>query len=181
MVDSTNAVTKTGIPLFDGTNFNNWLFRVKIALDEKDLSKYIEEKLDDLLTVPKDEPGKLAVKKAEKQCKNIIVQSVHDSQLENVEDKETAKEMIDNLKSIFERKSIASQLVLRRQLLTMKFNDGDEMSDHLLNFDRKVRLLKSDGANIEDLDVVCHLLITLPKAFDNLVTGIETMDQENIT
>lgn len=63
----------------------------------------------------------------------------------------------------------------------MKFNDGDEMSDHLLNFDRKVRLLKSAGSNIKDLDVVCHLLITLPKAYDNLVTAIETMDQENIT
>lgn len=51
MVDSTNAVTKTGIPLFNGTNFNKWLFRVKIALDEKDLSKYIEGKLDDLLAL----------------------------------------------------------------------------------------------------------------------------------
>lgn len=181
MSDSTNATTKTGIPLFDGTNFNNWLFRLSMVLDEKDLTTYIEDDIATMLEKETDSKKKAEIRKAEKQCKNIIVQSVHDGQLENIKDKSTAKQMVNSLKSIYERKSIAGQLFQRRQLLTMKFSDGDEMSQHILNFDRKIRELKSCGAKMEDMDIVCHLLVTLPKAYDNLVTAIETMDQSKIT
>lgn len=104
--------------------------------------------------------------------------NIHDDQLENVKDKTTAKAMIDCLAGIFERKSIAGQLLLRRQLFTMKYSESDEMSEHLLKFDKMIRELKSSGAKIEDLDIVYHLLLTLPKTYGFLVTAIETMDQD---
>lgn len=55
------------------------------------------------------------------------------------------------------------------------------MKDHLLKFDRKIRELKSMGAKMEELDIVCNLLITLPKRYNTLVTAIETMDSDKIT
>lgn len=181
MSDLTTVNYKSGIPLFDGTNFNNWRFRIEMALDEKDLSKYIKDSLIDIITAATDTATHDKIKKDEKICKNIIVQSVHDSQLEIIKGKISAKDMIDSLAGIYERKSISSQLTTRRQLLTMKYSESDDISEHFLNFDRKIRDLKSSGAKIEDLDMVCHLLITLPKSYDNLVTAIETMDQSKIT
>lgn len=180
---SESSSLRNKIPLFDGSNFSNWRFRVESALDVKDLLKFIEDDLETLLgeVEDEDEAGKEALKKSEKQCKNIIVQSVHDSQLENIKGKTFAKDMIDTLASIYERKSIASQLILRRRLLTMKFNEVNDISDHFLEFDRTIRELISSGANLEDLDIVCHLLITLPNTYDALVTAIETMDQSLIT
>lgn len=177
--ESTNKVT--GIPLFDGTNFNNWKFRVEMALDERGLGQFIERKLRSLLDEAKNEKEREKVTKSEKQCKNIIVQSVHDCQLENIKDKETAKDMIDGLAKIYERKSIAGQLLLKRQLLTMKYSESDDMTEHLLNFDKRIRELKSAGANMENLDIVVHLLITLPKGYENLVVAIETKDQDKVT
>lgn len=137
---------RAGIPLFDGTNFNNWKFRIEIALEEKGLLKYIEKSLDDLLDGVTTEANQQIILKEEKQCKNFVVQNIHDSQLESIKERKTAKKMFDTLANIFERKSIAGQLLVRRQLLTMKCDDSDDMKDHLLKFDRKVRELKSMGA-----------------------------------
>lgn len=106
---------------------------------------------------------------------------MHDCQLENIKDKSSAKEMIETLASIYERKSIASQLLLRRQLLTMKFDEVNDIADHFVEFDRRIRDLKSAGAKLEENDIVCNLLITLPEAYDNLVIAIETMDQTKVT
>lgn len=178
---SEHTVKLTGIPLFDGTNFNNWRFRVASALEEKSLSEYIQKDFRTLLAGAANAKDKEKVTANEKKCKNIIVQSVHDCQLENIKDKETAKEMIDGLASIYERKSIATKLLLKRELLLMKYQKGDDMKDHMVKFDSKIRELKSAGAKMEEDDIVVHLLLTLPDSYDNLVTAIGTMDQSKVT
>jgi len=50
-----------------------------------------------------------------------------------------------------------------------------------LQFDKIVRELKSTGAKMENLDIVVHLLLTLPKSYNNLITALETMDQEKLS
>lgn len=83
-------------------------------LDEKSLLQYIQEDLETEI-IPKLKTDKEIsdARHAEKRCKTIIVRSIHDSQLEIIQDKESAKAMIDSLRAVFERKSIASQLLLR--------------------------------------------------------------------
>lgn len=97
---------------FDGGNFGNWKYRLGIILDEKDLRRYIDEKLEDILAGT-DATSRDEVRKQEKACISIIVHSVHDGQLEYIRDKTTAKDMFDGLTAVFERKSIAGQLLLR--------------------------------------------------------------------
>lgn len=53
-----------------------------------------------------------------------------------IKDKKTVKEMIDSLRSIYERKCVASQLLLRKQLLVLRYNESDEMSRHFIVFDQ---------------------------------------------
>lgn len=173
-----SSITK--IQQFDGTNFSNWKYRVGILLDEKGLRKYIEKSLETILTEV-DPAKRVEANTEEKKCISILVQSIHDSQLEYVREKTTAKDMYDALVSVFERKSIATQLLLRKELLTMKYNPKDDITNHFLLFDRKIRELKSTGAKMEPLDVVVHLLLTLPKEYDTLVTALETMDQEKLS
>lgn len=115
--------------------------------------------------------------------KNNAFQSSYKArcQLEYVKDKITAKDMFDNLAAVFERKSITGQLLLRKQLLTMKMHEGENINDHFLNFDKKIRDLKSIDATMEEMDVICHLLLTLPKSYDNLITALETMNPKDLT
>lgn len=168
------------IPLFDGSRYNHWKFRLETLLDEKDLLKFIEKSLVENLDGITDEVKKNEIKTEEKKCKTIIVRTLHDSQLEIIKEKKNAKDMWDALSSLYERKSVAGQLLLRRKLLTIRYNDSDGMSDHFVMFDGIIRDLRSAGANLEEMDIVCHLLLTMPRSFDNLVTAIETMDQDKL-
>lgn len=84
------------------------------------------------------------------------------------------------LKDTFERKGIASQLRIRKKLLTMKYESTETMSAHFLNFDKLIRELKSTGAMIEEVDVVCHLLLTLSLEYDAVVTALETLSTDQL-
>lgn len=165
---------------FDGTNWNSWKFRVNVLLEEKELAKYLEESLDDILKETIDDEDELKCIKEEKKCKSILVQCVADTHLEYVQDKKRVKDMYDSLKAVYERKSVAGQLFLRKKLITMKYEETDDMADHFLKFDKTVRELKAIGATLEDLDITCHLLLSLPKSYDNLVTALETLDPDKL-
>ena len=44
-----------------------------------------------------------------------------------------------------------------------------------------VRELKSTGAKLEESDIVCHLLLTMPEEYDMVVTALETNSSEQLT
>lgn len=162
---------------FNGTNYNDWKYRIDIILEEKELMEYVQEDLDEILfEAPMDESRKHI--KKEKKCKSLLVKHIADDQLEYVKDKTNAKDMYEALRAVFERESIAGQLLLRKKLITMKYDDNGDMTGHILKFDKIVRKLKAVGAKMEKLDLICHLLLTLPKSYEGLVTALETMHPE---
>ena len=41
---------KYKVPLFDGTNYSNWKFRMQVLLEEHDLFGFVEKSLDTLIS-----------------------------------------------------------------------------------------------------------------------------------
>ena len=182
---------KYKIPLFDGTNYDNWKFRLEILLDELDLLEYTVENYKNMVTIVGNEStDELAKKekelsvhrKKDKKCKSHIIQRISDNYLEIVKDQETAFNIWDTLKQNYQRKGIANQLYLRKTLLTMKYDTSSgSLGTHFLNFDKLIRELRSTGAKLEETDVVCHLLLTMPQEYEVVVTAIETLSTEKLT
>lgn len=179
---------KTKIIAFDGSGFHNWKFRLETVLDMHDLLECLQREVaeidefrveaSDTAVVRAEKERKIAEWRVkEKKCKSIIVQAISDNQLELIKDCPTPKLIWDKLRSVFERRGVAGQLFLRKQLLTLKYVEGagTSMADHLLRFDKLIRELKGSGATVEEADAVCHLLVTLPASFDSVVTAIETL------
>lgn len=50
---------------------------------------------------------------------------------------------------IFERKGVANRMFLRRELLTLKMNDGNILEKNLLKFDKVLETMKIEHLNIE--------------------------------
>jgi len=79
-------------------------------------------------------------------------------------------------------KEKALQIRLKRKLLCMKFNPLQEsLENYIMKFDRIVKDLKALGLNIEENDVMCHLLLTMPSEYDAMVTAIETVNKNQLT
>jgi len=76
------------------------------------------------------------------------------------------------LSDSFERTGVSSQLRLRKILLTMRYAPTESMASHFLKFDKLVLELKSTCAKIEEIDIVCHLLLTMPEEYDMVVTAL---------
>ncbi|KAF2889871.1 hypothetical protein ILUMI_16302 [Ignelater luminosus] len=85
------------------------------------------------------------------------------------------------LQNTFERKGIRNQLLLRKQLLQLKLEERGTLNLHFLTFDSIVRSLKASGATLEENDIICHLLLTLPKSYEMVITAIETIGGSDLT
>lgn len=124
------------------------------------------------------------LKVKDKKCKNLIVQKIAESHLSYAMGKESAYDVWKVLEETYQRKSLAEQLRVRKMLLTGrgKHNPATEfMEQHFQKFDKLIRQLKATGEKLEEIDIICHLLLSMPPDYNVVCTTIETMTTENLS
>lgn len=157
------------VPILTSSNFNNWKFRIRALLEKEQILNVIDE----------DKPTEDASKKKEflihdAKAKALIIQGVADKHLDLIKDEKTAKGMIEALQKVFVRASSFSKLTLWRRLISLKCIKRDSLEDHFLKFDTITRELEELGSKIDESDRISHLLLSLPKEYDTVVTALET-------
>lgn len=178
--------------IFNGKDFNNWKFRVEILLREHDVEEFITKSLgeyDEAIVIAGDAQNvidrknklKEDLKKKERKCFSLIVQRIGNDYLEYVKGKNNPKDAWTSLCSAFERKGVSNRMFLRRKLLTLTMKENENLESHLLTFEQILRDLKAVGAKMEEEDIVCQLLLSLPESYESVVTALETMKPEELT
>lgn len=158
--------TKRNIKPFDGDRYSVWKFRIRALLSEMDLIKVIDD--DPIIRSQEWE-------KNNRIAKGVIVEYLADSYLGFAKQDCTAREILKNLDSLYERKSIATQLAVRKKLLALKLQGDTELVKHFAKFDDLITELLAAGAKLEETDTVAHLLLTLPSSYNGVITAIETV------
>lgn len=128
-METSNLSVKRNIKVFDVEKHSIWKFRIRAVLSELDVIKVIDEK-----TLEGVEPSD-SWKKAERIVKSVIVDYLADSFLSFVTPTSTAKQILKNLDNFYERKSIATQLALRKKLLGQKLQKNSNLIKHFTLFD----------------------------------------------
>lgn len=166
------------IEVLKGENYHNWKFRMELILAENGVSSSIEVelKVDDLAT----ERDKQEVIRKDSKAKSLIVQYVDDNQLECLRGKGTAFQMWQTLKEKYEMKGLPGQLYLKKKLLSMKLKENESLETFMREFEEIVRQLKESGSETSDQDLICNLLLSLPKSYETVVTVIENIQDVTI-
>lgn len=60
-------------------------------------------------------------------------------------------------------------------------DENGSLESHLLEFEKLVRKLKAVCANMEEEDIICQLLLSLPEMYDSVATALEIMKAEELT
>lgn len=152
---------------------------MEMMLTEKEVIGYIKIEFDE--EAYNDENSKNQARKKENKCKSLTVQCLSDEQIELVQDKNTAYNMWKCLEERYEKKGITEQLMLKRKLMTAKLREGENLEKFFTEFDEIIRQLKATGAECKEEDLVCNLLLAMPKSFETIIAVLESMPMKELT
>ncbi|CAB0015106.1 unnamed protein product, partial [Nesidiocoris tenuis] len=118
---------------------------------------------------------------ANRKAKNIIIQCLHDRVLHGVQDKETAKEIMDTLEKTYSRSGLSEQIALKEKLSNLKFRNGS-LSTYFEEFDCVVTNLINAGAEIQEKELVTILLSGMPRSYNSVTASLDILfsDEDKI-
>lgn len=146
------------VPLFDGINFSNWKFRMETLLTEMDLLSFVTQPYTKMVEILNTDT---AMQRATKETQLRENRKREWKCKSNIKEWQTAtlnmprtKRQIDFRKILcksFKRRGIANQLLIRKSLLSMKFDETkNTLATHFFKFDKSIWDLRSAWANLEE-------------------------------
>jgi hypothetical protein len=121
-----SASTKLVEKLEGIDNFCAWRYRIGLILAENDLSRFINEEVEE----PKDAIEKAKHQKDSIRAQRIIADSIKDHLIPYVSLKKNSKEMFDALRKLYEGKNINRKMNLRTQLKNTKMQKGEMIQEY---------------------------------------------------
>jgi hypothetical protein len=166
-----------GIQKFDGRNYAYWSDRVKTYLTA--LGVDIWYSVVNGYVIPNNAPTDPNAKKlmsCNSKARHVILESLTPTIASKVMGCNTAKEVWDKLKNIYEGDPKVKQVKLQRhraEFENLKMNEKEDIATYLLRFDEVVNAIRGLGEEIDESLVVQKVLGSLLLKYDAKVSAIE--------
>lgn len=157
-------VTAPVVERLDVDNYATWSIRMKALLISKGLWAAV-------VTEPPD------AAQDQKALAQIILH-VKDHHLMTVGSCPTAKNAWETLKTIYEAKTNARKLLLRRELTTLKMGATEPLTKYAARTKDLQTQLRTAGEDVKDQEAALQFLAGLPPAYDMISTVLTAGDNE---
>ena len=164
-VAKEGKMSKVDIDKLDTDNYAVWSVKMKAYLVIKDLWSTISGKGD-------VKPG------ADEKALAPLALHVKDFHLATLSKAESAKDAWETLESVYQAKSTARRLQLKRELNNLRKEPSEALTKYVSRATDLRDQLISAGHTIEDSEVVMSVLAGLPKEFDTVVAVLEITDDK---
>ena len=177
-MDRQGKQTKTRTPLFDGLNYAFWSIRMKVYLQAQGTN--IWKMIVNIYDIP---VGPSATNSTEKKIfednskvMNAILSGLTEIVFVKVMHYETAKEIWDKLRNIYEgddKIKGAKLQTYRAQFENLKMKEEENIAAYFLRVDEIVNIIKGLGEKVDEQVIVQKILRSLPMRFDSKISVVE--------
>ena len=132
------------------SNFNVWNLRVMNILQEHELDQFVTSVVEE----PTSNAGRTAFRRNQAKAKRIIFDLVKDSIMPVMTPLITAKECMDTLINIYEKKAPSQKRTLKHKLKYLKMEKGESVESFFSKIAQIHDQLLVIGVTVDDDDLV---------------------------
>lgn len=152
-------------------NYQVWKFKIKIMFNSLELDDVIVSTPPDATAAEKD---KADWKKKDAKAQRIIICTIDKTPTMHIINCNTAKEMIDKLKLIYERDTENQKYNLLQEFFNLKYDKNDNVSVHISKIENLSFRLNSIDQKIDDDMIMSKILSTLPDEYRYFLAAWES-------
>ena len=145
----------------DSDNYPTWSVRMEAVLTSKDIWSAVSD------------PEKASPEQAKK-ARALIILNVKDHHLAALSTTKTAAEAWKVLQTVYQAKSMARRVALRKELTSLQKMSTEPMDKYVARARAIWEALASTGYAISETEVVLAVLAGLPDEYDTACTVIES-------
>ncbi|UYV72756.1 hypothetical protein LAZ67_10000543 [Cordylochernes scorpioides] len=175
--DTTCKMTSTMIntPLENDQNYSSWKYNTKMMLIERELWKYVTE------PTPDEEASRTIFNMKQEKALAMIALTISPSQQIHIMDCTTAREAWDTLEQVYEPKSRSRILQLKKQFISIRFEEQETMTNYLGRLKICSDHLREAGAEMQDQDLAYSMLAGLPESYDGIIMTFSNVEDKEFT
>ena len=162
-----------------GENYYDWKFDMRMLLIGKGVWDIVTG--DEVLDEEAPNKEKLSFKKRENIALSTICLAINQGLKIYVRSAKTSKEAWDALGNHFEEKSLSRKIKYRRQLYALRKGKEITMTEHINKLKTIAEHLEALDDAVLEKDLVMILISSLPEDYNNLITTLETLNEEKLT
>jgi len=178
-------INSTRIEALSKDNYDTWKMQVEALMIKNDLWEYVSGETVCPVAAENATASQLvAVELAQKEWKRLdrkaksdLILSIHSSQLAQVRNLKSSREVWLKLESIYASKGPARKATLLKQLILQRMSEGGDVRDYMSRFFDAVDKLAAMEVEINGDLLSIMLLYSLPSSFDNFRVAIESRDE----
>ena len=111
------------------TNYNSWKARLTAILEENDLDDLVFNTIEE----PTSNAGRIAFTKKQAKTRRIIYDSVKETLMPTITTLKIAKECVDTVTKLYEKKAPNEKRVLKKRICTLKMNKDEGFGPFFTN------------------------------------------------